>query len=280
MGILSFEFDCCGGYAAQSRTALIQSDSPSFLEGERRHCSHQLVDTSVTVVFSLKHCSGIILHEDIEMFWRDSVELALKNLGGSASLDQLYDEVHAIRLSHEDTLPTSFKAIVRRELEYNSTDSTNWRGDRDLFYSVHGIGMGVWGLRSIISEPPVAIDIEPPNPTRGTARSEITTNRIIRDTKMTKKVKALHNHMCQICGDFIELPNGKRYVEAHHIIPLGTPHNGPDTPENIVVVCPNHHAMLDFGCVALSKSLLKAAVGHSISDLSISYHNKSVVGSA
>ena len=211
------------------------------------------------------------------MNWRDSVELALQNLGGSTSLDRLYEEVRAIRVSNNDTTPKSLKAVVRKELEYNSSDSSNWQGDRDLFYSVHGIGMGVWGLRSLISETPFAHDIELPDTTGETERSEVTTNRIIRDTDMTKKVKALHNNECQMCGGFIELPNGKKYVEAHHIIPLGAPHNGPDTPENIVVVCPNHHAMLDFGCTTLSKSLLKNAVGHCVSDASISYHNEVIV---
>ncbi|WP_170369631.1 HNH endonuclease [Ruegeria arenilitoris] len=210
------------------------------------------------------------------MKWRDSVELALQNLGGSTSLDRLYEEVRAIRVSNNDTTPKSLEAVVRKELEYNSSDSSNWQGDRDLFYSVHGIGMGVWGLRALISETPLAHDIELPETTGEAVRLEVTTNRIIRDTDMTKKVKALHNNECQMCGGFIELPNGQKYVEAHHIIPLGAPHNGPDTPDNIVVVCPNHHAMLDFGCITLSKSLLKNAVGHCISDASISYHNQAI----
>jgi putative restriction endonuclease len=35
------------------------------------------------------------------------------------------------------------------------------------------------------------------------------------------------------------------YAEACHIKPLGRPHNGPDTPENILCLCPNCHVLFD-----------------------------------
>jgi len=37
------------------------------------------------------------------------------------------------------------------------------------------------------------------------------------------------------------------YAEAAHIRPLGDPHNGPDTPDNILCLCPNHHVLFDHG---------------------------------
>lgn len=77
--------------------------------------------------------------------WRDDVVAALANLGGQAHLNDIYGEVEKVRA---EPLPVSWRDIIRRELEYNSSDSTNFKGNHDLFYSVHGIGMGVWGLRS------------------------------------------------------------------------------------------------------------------------------------
>src|SRR5690606_19162445 len=77
-------------------------------------------------------------------------------------------------------------------------------------------------------------------------RIETKIQRIIRDTALSKKVKALHNYKCQLCGTTIELPNGQRYAEAHHIKPLGSPHDGPDIMGNLICLCPNHHAMLDY----------------------------------
>lgn len=214
------------------------------------------------------------------MRWWESVEAALENLGGKASLKEIYNEVRRVRIEHGDTTPVSLEEVVRKELEYNSSDSSNWRGTRDIFFSVHGIGNGFWGLRSEIAEPPLASDLEEPESELGAELKEQTIYRIIRDTVMTRKVKALHDFKCQICASTITLPDGKLYAEAHHIIPLGSPHNGPDVPSNILVACPTHHAMLDFGCVPLEASSLRSVAGHVIASASLSYHNGVICGSA
>ncbi len=210
------------------------------------------------------------------MFWWQSVELALDNLGGNASLKDIYLEVRKVRVENGDTTPISLEEVVRKELEYNSSDSSNWRGTRDIFFSVHGLGNGVWGLRDQLVASPVAIDLEDTDGNQDPPTEEQTVLRIIRDTAMTRKIKALHSNKCQICGLSIELPDGRSYAEAHHIIPLGAPHSGPDLPENILVVCPNHHAMLDFGCIPLDRKQLRASHGHSVSAVSIDYHNVKV----
>lgn len=120
-------------------------------------------------------------------------------------------------------------------------------------------------------EPPKAVDIEvPPD------RKETTINRIIRDTLLSRRIKQLHNFECQLCGHTILLADGGRYAEAHHIQPLGEPHNGPDTPENLICVCPNHHAELDFGVRPLALVNLQSAQGHTIGQTYIDYHNAHV----
>lgn len=117
-------------------------------------------------------------------------------------------------------------------------------------------------------ESPTAVDIDvPPN------RKETTTNRIIRDTLLSRRIKQLHNFECQLCGHTILLVDGSRYAEAHHIQPLGEPHNGPDTPENLVCVCPNHHAELDFGVRPLALEDLRPSPGHTVGQAYIDYHN-------
>jgi hypothetical protein len=105
--------------------------------------------------------------------------------------------------------------------------------------------------------PPIAVDIEDPP-----GRQEITIYRVLRDSLMARRVKQLHNYECQLCGHTILLPGGVRYAEAHHIQPLGEPHNGPDQAGNIVCVCPNHHAELDYGARPLDISNLRHVVGH------------------
>lgn len=112
-------------------------------------------------------------------------------------------------------------------------------------------------------------DIDPPSANR----IAITTVRIIRDTTLSRLIKDLYANECQICGSTIELPGGTRYSEAHHIKPLGTPHNGPDIVENMIVLCPNHHAMCDYGVIALQMADLRLHADHKIEQQFINYHN-------
>ncbi|SDY65675.1 HNH endonuclease [Citreimonas salinaria] len=212
------------------------------------------------------------------MTWCESVELALRNLGGSAPLKDIYEEVRRVRGRNGQSTPTSLEAIVRKELEYNSEESSNWRQKRDLFFSVEGIGNGVWGLREFLPTLPRASDLRVPDGHATPEAREIATLRIIRDTRMTRKVKALHRNKCQICGSSIKLPDGSSYTEAHHIIPIGAPHHGPDQASNIIIVCPNHHAELDYGCIAIPAKGLSLAPGHTISVASIAYHNQKIFG--
>lgn len=210
------------------------------------------------------------------MYWWACVELALDNLGGVAPLTEIYAEVHSIRAARDLSIPKSLEATVRKELEYNSSDSTNWRGTRDLFFSVHGIGNGVWGLRANIELDDRAYDVEEPDEQYVANVATLTISRVVRDTAMTRRLKALHQFCCQICGHTIPMQDGRSYAEAHHVIPLGRPHHGPDVASNIVVVCPNHHAMLDLGSISLERNILRQVNGHEIAQASLDYHNKEI----
>jgi hypothetical protein len=119
---------------------------------------------------------------------------------------------------------------------------------------------------------PPAIDLAPPG------RQETTIHRIIRDTPVARRVKQLHEFKCQLCNHTIVLPDGSGYAEAHHIRPLGQPHNGPDIIDNIICLCPNHHAELDYGVRTLDKAEIRSARGHAIAEEYIRYHNEQVCG--
>jgi|SRR5581483_7982162 len=120
-------------------------------------------------------------------------------------------------------------------------------------------------------ETPQAADLnEPPE----TIRTLCATYRILRDTQLARRIKLLHKNTCQICGCAILLPKGQTYAEAHHIKPLGKPHNGPDVAENIICVCPNHHVELDYGAIRLDQTKLRIQPGHRIGDEYIDYHNE------
>jgi putative restriction endonuclease len=90
-----------------------------------------------------------------------------------------------------------------------------------------------------------------------TKRTEYTSTRIIRDTKLAKQVKEIYDYSCQVCGTRIKLPTGSLYAEGAHVRPLGTPHNGPDAIENLLSLCPNHHLMFDKYCYSINPVTLE-----------------------
>jgi|TARA_B110000240_G_scaffold8378_1_gene9096 putative restriction endonuclease len=81
-------------------------------------------------------------------------------------------------------------------------------------------------------------------------RKEGTVLRIIRDTKISQDIKKLYSYACQVCGIIIKTKSGF-YAEGAHIKPLGRPHNGYDSPDNMLCLCPNHHVMFDKGSFSI-----------------------------
>lgn len=94
-------------------------------------------------------------------------------------------------------------------------------------------------------------------------RKEGTIMRIIRDTKMSNDIKKMYNYECQVCGTYIKTSTG-RYAEGAHIKPLGTPHNGPDTANNILCFCPNHHVMFDRGSFTIENDFKLTGIDGSL----------------
>lgn len=66
-----------------------------------------------------------------------------------------------------------------------------------------------------------------------------------RDNKSIVELKLLRDFKCQICGLAIQKKDKTFYVEAAHI--TEKKHKGPETPNNILILCPNHHKEFDLG---------------------------------
>jgi hypothetical protein len=139
------------------------------------------------------------------------------------------------------------------------------RKESDLWIEVKGF------MKSTPTEIPSDLNLT------AAERTEITTYRILRDTELARRIKIKHRHKCQLCGHSIQLEGGLHYAEAHHIQPLGAPHNGPDIEENIVCVCPNHHAELDYGVRRIAQSDFRKSAKHRIDERFIDYHNTVIV---
>ena len=80
------------------------------------------------------------------------------------------------------------------------------------------------------------------------------TLRIVRDTEQTRQIKQLYDYRCQVCGVCLEGSAGP-YAEAVHIRPLGKPHHGSDSPDNILCLCPNHHVLFEYGGFTIADDL-------------------------
>jgi predicted restriction endonuclease len=85
-------------------------------------------------------------------------------------------------------------------------------------------------------------------------RSSTYVNRVIRNSQIAEELKQLYNYKCQICNEALEVPKGF-YAEGAHIKPLGSPHHGPDTTENLLCLCPNHHLLFDKKAIVIQDDL-------------------------
>jgi putative restriction endonuclease len=141
-------------------------------------------------------------------------------------------------------------------------------------------GFLVWRFRLVRDDPHT-----PPWATTGESvtspapRVATTTQRIVRNSAVVNQVKLLHDHRCQVCRTRLETPSGP-YAEGAHVKPLGKPHDGPDTKDNVLCLCPNHHVLFDLGAFTIRDDLsldglagkLHTVSGHVLNVEYIRYH--------
>lgn len=85
--------------------------------------------------------------------WVEDIVQALKNLGGQATLAQIYEEVKRIRT---EPLPDTYKASIRERIEAHSSDSSNFKG-KDYFRKVE---KGVWALKDHVEGGSTQVGVE------------------------------------------------------------------------------------------------------------------------
>lgn len=188
--------------------------------------------------------------------------------------------------SHQDTLTIPTQLIKQHLLEEKQQIANDGKyklniqkkDDKYVFIQLPQLDTTPYfrnfaGLQGLAWEDAITPNPEDLNEPTNSNRIKQETYRILRDTKIARYVKRLYDYKCQLCNYTIELPNGKKYAESHHIIPLGAPHNGPDVCENVLCVCPNHHAELDYGVIQLLPSAIFRNEKHKISEEYIKYHN-------
>ena len=88
------------------------------------------------------------------------------------------------------------------------------------------------------------LDQEPPGNV-SPYRKQFVGSLFSRDIHIRNEVLKRANGKCEHCGERgFEKSDGSFYLEAHHIISLAK--QGPDTLENVIALCPNHHREAHF----------------------------------
>lgn len=252
--------------------------------------------------------------------WLAEITDALIELGGQAPLTAIYRRVEERSIMNFDD-NKNVDAKVRGTLEAHSSDSDAFQSSAkkpnngDLFYSVHGKGRGTWGIRNFDPKtkpdipgkdrilipdvfPPDNEDIEFVDSLDASTTVKIVVSppgqveqkvyRYIRDTQLSKELKAQYDNTCQICGIQLFKSDSGTYSEAHHIRPLKFA--GLDISENLIVLCPNHHAEFDYGGLAIDPDTfrvihkdsnnpvhdVKISTQHEIYRENIEYHLKEI----
>ena len=206
---------------------------------------------------------------------------------GNLQLAKHYTEGNPIRVSrgHQLDSPYAPAAGYRYDGLYRIDD----------FWHEHGAdGFLVYRYRLVKIEPtkrahPPATTASAtprqaaPTGTQNPQRSSVYTVRVIRNSAVANHVKGLYGHRCQISGEILDTPIG-RYAEGCHIKPVGKPHNGPDTTENLLCLSPNMHVLFDKGAVAIADDLtmigmvgqLEQHPDHPVSLECIRYHREHI----
>lgn len=112
------------------------------------------------------------------------------------------------------------------------------------------------------------LDGVPPNGNAAPARKMTSAARLMRLVEVANYVKRLHDHTCQACGSRLTIGADRAYSEAAHIRGLGRPHDGPDVPENVLCLCPNHHVLFDKGALLIASDLSLSLNGQPFGQLS------------
>lgn len=75
--------------------------------------------------------------------------------------------------------------------------------------------------------------------------------RVVQERLHAQELKQLYRYRCQICRVQLRGTAGP-YAEVMHLRPLEAPHNGPDTPENMLCLCPNCYILLSIGGIGIA----------------------------
>ena len=103
----------------------------------------------------------------------------------------------------------------------------------------------------------------------------------VRNSAHVVRLKALYKDACQFCGTTLQVETSpdRFFSNGAHIKPVGKPFNGPDSPGNLLVLCPNHHVEFDCGMLTMARKGSKYVIharqrGHVLQGVEVRIHAK------
>ncbi|EEM06206.1 HNH endonuclease [Bacillus pseudomycoides] len=200
----------------------------------------------------------------MEITWKSEIVESLKSLGGEATLEEIYEEVKA---RDNKVITKTYQNTIRGTIYKKSSDSQDFQGGEDLFYTVDGKGNGRWGLKDYQpTKENVDLTEDDAGFPEGKKKLRLhiyreRNSKLIRTVKDEFKSKNNGKLFCEICKfDYKEKYGelGEDYIEGHHVIPVSELEEGSKTKvEDIILVCANCHRMLHRKKPWLSKEQLK-----------------------
>ncbi|TDE58150.1 hypothetical protein E1295_05940 [Nonomuraea mesophila] len=105
------------------------------------------------------------------------------------------------------------------------------------------------------------------------------------DISLSNKLKELYKYACQVCGIVLKMPGGLCLANTVHIRGLERPHNGSDSLDNMLCLCPNHSELFVYGAIVVDDdyqvidqvdgvALGELARKHDIDQNSLRYHRE------
>lgn len=165
-----------------------------------------------------------------------------------------------MKLDEYKKLQKIYKFITGREYSFIDDIDSDLDEQNELlsiFGSEYNKPQIIEDLRNIIPQTPELVEF------RG--------KQYKRDNKTIVELKILRDFKCQICNTTILKKDNSCYIEAAHITEKRQ--KGPETPDNLLILCPNHHKEFDLG----DKKIIERTKEKIVFDLNGKRHNINLI---
>lgn len=254
-GVIKRKFDACvsiSDFNDNYYNKIIENESFKIKDDTGHHMYKVALNHYKKYLFQ-KFQDKELLNNDTT--WKSEIVKALKSLGGKAHVKDIFNilkDKGVVDLKNSKTPERTMANI----LQTNSLDTDY--GTNNTFYSVNGIGKGIWGLTEYKddyeynSTLPYEIVEDVLDSNKDMVEGQKKKVQSFIYERNPKARQACINHfgaICQICGCDMGKIYGKQFlgkIHVHHKVPLNeiAQTYKVDPIKDLIPVCPNCHMIL------------------------------------